>query len=67
MRPSDIIFAALAVAAFAAFLAPLIWKVPSPPLIAVCAFGVGLAAFDFIRTAVRHRSTGRAGRIDGVR
>lgn len=67
MRVSDILAAALAVALFAAFLAVLIWKVPSPPLIAVCVFGVGLAAFDFIRTGVRHRSTGKNGGMRGER
>jgi fatty acid desaturase len=59
MRASDVVMAFLAVALFAAFLAVLIWKVPSPPLILVCLLGVALAAFDFIQTGVRHRTTRR--------
>lgn len=62
MRASDILAAGLALLLFAAFLGVLIWKVPSPPLIAVCALGLGLAAFDFVLTAVRHRATGQARR-----
>jgi Kef-type K+ transport system membrane component KefB len=61
MRASDILAASLAILLFAAFLGVLIWKVPSPPLILVCVFGVALGAYDFIRTAVRHRSTRRTG------
>jgi hypothetical protein len=62
VRASDILAAALAILLFAAFLGILIWKVPSPALIAVCALGIGLAAFDFVMTGVRHRSTGQARR-----
>ena len=62
MRASDILAAAFAILLFAAFIGVLIWKVPSPALIAVCALGIGLAAFDFVMTAVRHPSTAQARR-----
>ena len=62
MRASDILAAAFAILLFAAFLGILIWKVPSPALIVVCALGIGLAAVDFVLTAFRHRSTGHARR-----
>ncbi|WP_161142069.1 hypothetical protein [Propylenella binzhouense] len=46
----DRIFALLGLAALCAFLGVLVWKVPLPALIAVCAIGVVLAAIDFART-----------------
>ncbi len=59
MKPLDMLLAALALLALAVFLGVLIWKVPEPVLIVVCAIGVLLAAFDFLRDAFGGRRRSR--------
>ena len=46
----NIILPLLAIAVFGAFLAVLIWHVPSPDLIAVVLLTLGFAAFDLYRS-----------------
>ena len=59
MTRADLVLGALAILALAGFVGVLVWKVPSPALIAVCLLGLALAVFDFARTAVRRRSADR--------
>jgi hypothetical protein len=51
----DRVFAALALAIFAAFLGILIWFVPKPGLILVCILCVAFCAYDFGRSAYIRR------------
>ncbi len=60
MRGIDVLLAAGAIVCFAAYMAVLIWKVPSPALIVVSLIGIALAGYDFGRTYWR-RSRGRSG------
>jgi len=55
MSALDKILALLSLAAFAGFLAILIWFVPKPGLVAVCVVCVGLCAYDFIRSTFIRR------------
>ena len=47
------VMAALAYAVLAAFVGILLWKVPSPDLIAVALIMLALVAVDFVRTVRR--------------
>jgi uncharacterized membrane protein len=49
----DRILALAAILALALYLGVLIWRVPQPALIVVCASGVLLAAFDFSRSVLQ--------------
>lgn len=58
MKGLDILFAAAAMLCFAAYMAVLIWKVPSPALIVVSLIGLAMAAYDFARTYWRRPGGG---------
>ncbi len=51
----DRVFAVVGILGLCAFLGVLVWKVPLLPLVAVCAIGVLMAAFDFYNTLFRRR------------
>ena len=62
MKGLDLLLAVIAVLCFAAYMAVLIWKVPSPALIVVSLIGIVMAAYDFGRTFWRSRGgSGRSG------
>ncbi len=62
MKGLDALLAAIAVLCFVAYMAVLIWKVPSPALIVVSLIGIVMAAYDFGRTYWRSRTgAGRSG------
>ncbi len=65
MKGTDLLLAAVAIVCFAAYMAVLIWKVPSPALIVVSVIGLVMAAYDFGRTYWR-RSRGRSGPAGGT-
>ncbi len=65
MTRLDLLLATIATLCFVAYMAVLIWKVPSPPLIVVSVLGVAMAAYDFGRTywrRSRRDTSGLAGR-----
>lgn len=47
------ILALLGFSTFAAFIGILLWKVPEPDLIIVCALTVALVAYDFFTSSNR--------------
>ncbi len=57
MTRTDLLLALLAVLCFAAYMAVLLWKVPSPALIVVSLIGLLMAAYDFGRTYWRRSRT----------
>ncbi len=60
MNVVDRILAALALAGFAAFLGVMAWFVPSPPLLAVFAIVLAMAAYDLLfASGVRQRRAAR--------
>ena len=58
MKRLDVVLAVLALLCFAAYMAVLIWKVPSPALIVVSCIGLAMAGFDFGRTYWRRSGSG---------
>ena len=50
MTRTDALLAFVAILCFAAYMAVLIWTVPSPALIVVSLIGIVMAGYDFART-----------------
>lgn len=56
MTNVDRTLAVLALLLLAGYLGVLVWKVPEPGLAVVCLVTLGLAAYDFVRTAFLEKS-----------